>query len=65
MFTVAVFALAARREANRRLADEIRGLRQDPRYLEEAARRQLGLIKPGETLVIIHDTRAVAGTVQK
>ncbi len=34
---------------NTRLREEIRALRNDPAALEEQAREQLGLIKPGET----------------
>lgn len=34
---------------NKKLREEIRALRNDPDALEERARRQLGLIKPGET----------------
>ena len=45
--------LAKVREQNRANLDGIRRLRSDDDALEEAARRQLSLIKPGETLVII------------
>jgi cell division protein FtsB len=30
-------------------------MKQDPQALEEAARRDLGLIRPGETLITIRD----------
>lgn len=40
---------------NQRLQQEIRRLDTDPTALEEAARRDLGLIKPGETLIIVKD----------
>jgi cell division protein FtsB len=43
---------------NARLTDEIVGLKADPATLEDAARRQLGLARPGETLVIIRDAPA-------
>ena len=46
--------LARTREANAATLSEIRRLRSDADALEEAARRQLNLIKPGETLVIVH-----------
>ena len=42
---------------NQRYVDHIRGIKSDPAALEDAARRDLGLIKPGETLVIIRDAR--------
>ena len=43
---------------NARLADEARRLRNDPQVLEDAARQQLGLIKPGETLITLRDRPA-------
>ena len=46
--------LAKTREANAANLTEIRRLRSDADALEEEARRQLNLIKPGETLVIVH-----------
>jgi cell division protein FtsB len=50
----------ARNRENDRLRERIRRLRGgDPTAIEEIARRELGLIKPGERLFIIHDvTRA-------
>lgn len=48
-------ALANLERDNARLLDEARRLRSDPRTLEEAAREDLGLIKPGETLITIRD----------
>jgi cell division protein FtsB len=35
-------------EENRKMAEEIRALREDPDAIERAAREELGLIKPGE-----------------
>lgn len=43
------------KEENARLAEEANHLRTDPRALEHAARQQLGLIKPGETLITLRD----------
>jgi cell division protein FtsB len=40
---------------NAALRDYARRLREDPQAIEEEARRELGLIKPGETLFIIKD----------
>ena len=37
------------------LREEARRLREDPEAVEEIARRELGLIKPGEKLFIIKD----------
>ena len=41
------------RRENDRLREEARRLREDPAMIEEIARRDLGLIRPGERLFII------------
>jgi cell division protein FtsB len=57
----ALLASVARvRLENQRLQQEADRLEQDPAALEEAARRQLGLIRPGETLIILHDSGPAA-----
>ena len=43
------------RSENARLREEARRLREDPEAIEDLARRELGLIKPGEQLFIIKD----------
>jgi cell division protein FtsB len=43
------------RADNRRLAAEIEGLKGDPRAIEQLAREQLGLVRPGETVFLIRD----------
>jgi cell division protein FtsB len=48
-------AIARQRTDNTRLREEARRLREDPRAIEEIARRELGLIKPGEKLFIVKD----------
>ena len=40
---------------NAQLREEARRLREDPTAIEELARRELGLIKPGEKVFIIKD----------
>ena len=45
------------RSDNARLREEARRLREDPSAIEEIARRELGLIRPGEKLFIIKDVR--------
>jgi cell division protein FtsB len=50
-------SLARARSENARLRDEARRLREDPDAIEEIARRELGLIKPGEKLFIVKDVR--------
>jgi cell division protein FtsB len=51
-------SLADARATNARLRVEARQLREDPRAIEEVARRELGLIKPGEKLFIVKDLDA-------
>jgi len=48
-------ALTEARAENARLREEARRLREDPTAIEEIARRELGLIRPGEKLFIIRD----------
>lgn len=50
-------AVARGRADNARLREEARRLREDPSAIEELARRELGLIKPGEKLFIVKDVR--------
>ncbi|MEW5981448.1 MAG: septum formation initiator family protein [Acidobacteriota bacterium] len=50
--------VARAREQNVRLQAEVRRLREDPSAIEDLARRDLGLIKPGEKLFIIRDVPA-------
>jgi cell division protein FtsB len=51
-------ALANDRAINARLAEQARRLLDDPAAVEEVARRELGLIKPGEKVFIIKDVPA-------
>ena len=48
-------SLERARTENAQLRDMARRLREDPNAIEEQARRELGLIKPGEMLFIIKD----------
>ena len=48
-------SLYASRTENARLREEARRLKEDPSAIEDLARRELGLIKPGEKLFIIRD----------
>ena len=50
--------IARQRAENARLRDEARRLKDDPSAIEEVARRELGLIKPGERVFIIRDIPA-------
>ena len=47
--------LARLRNENTGLREEARRLREDPAAIEEIARRELGLMSPGERLFIIKD----------
>jgi len=48
-------ALARQRTENARMREEARRLKEDPTAIEEIARRELGLIKPGEKVFIIRE----------
>jgi cell division protein FtsB len=50
-------SLHTARSENARLREEARRLREDPAAIEEIARRELGLIRPGEKLFIVKDVR--------
>jgi cell division protein FtsB len=45
------------RQENAGLREQIRRLQHDPAAIEAIARRDLGLIKPGEVLVVVRDSR--------
>jgi cell division protein FtsB len=51
----AAAATARQRAENAHLREEARRLREDPAAIEEIARRDLGLIRPGEKVFIIKD----------
>ena len=56
-YTELAATVARDREENARLAEQARRLLEDPAAIEEVARRELGLIKPGEKLFIIKDKK--------
>jgi cell division protein FtsB len=49
---------------NLRLADLANRLKHDPNAIEEAARRDLNLMKPGEVMVIVHDPSSPAPAIR-
>lgn len=53
-------SVAQQRAENARLRETARRLREDPSAVEEIARRELGLIKPGERVFIIKDVKPAA-----
>ena len=48
-------ALAQRKSENAALRERMRRLLEDPRTIEAVARQELGLVKPGEILVVVKD----------
>ena len=48
-------AIGRQRMENARLREHARRLREDPSAIEEIARRELGLIRPGEKVFIVKD----------
>ena len=52
-------SIARQRAENVRLRDQARRLREDPATIEEIARRELGLIRPGERVFIVKDVPSV------
>ncbi len=48
-------SVARQRAENARLRETVRRLHDDPSAIEEIARRELGLIKPGERVFIVKD----------
>lgn len=50
------------RAENQRLQAEARRLREDPTAIEEAARRDLGYMAPGEKVFILHDAKPAPTT---
>ena len=45
--------LVTLRAENKGLRDQVRDLQEEPRAIEELAREELGLIRPGEKLIIV------------
>lgn len=52
--------IAKTKAENARLRDEARRLREDPKAIEEIARRELGLIRPGEKVFVVRDIQPPA-----
>jgi cell division protein FtsB len=56
-YTVAAQSLSRLKRENAALRDHVRRLRDDPTTIEAVARGELGLVRPGEILVTIKDTK--------
>jgi len=54
-YEVVSATIERKRADNARLREEARRLKDDPSAIEEVARRELGLIKPGEKVFIVKD----------
>jgi cell division protein FtsB len=52
--------VARTRLENHELQEQGRRLETDPSAVEEAARRDLGMLRPGETLIVIRDAGSSA-----
>ena len=48
-------------EENRRLLQQIERIKTDPRYIEDEARKKLGLIRPDETIYRLKEEPDVSG----
>ncbi len=53
------------REENQQMRDRIKRLHTDPTEIEDSARKELRMIKPGETIVIIKDADKKPKTPQE
>ncbi|MPZ20234.1 MAG: hypothetical protein GEV06_20305 [Luteitalea sp.] len=54
----------ALKEQNRSLREDARRLREDPSAIEAIARRELGLVKPGELLFIVKDIPSTSASAR-
>jgi cell division protein FtsB len=57
-------SLARKRAENARLREHAERLRHDPATIEDIARRELRLIRPGEMLFIVKDARPAPASVR-
>jgi cell division protein FtsB len=55
--SIAAATVARLRNENAGLREQIRRLQEDPATIESVARQDLGLIRPGEILVVVKDVR--------
>lgn len=56
-YEAASASLDQRRTENERLREEVKRLKDDPAAIEELARGELGLMRPGEKLFIVKDLK--------
>jgi cell division protein FtsB len=57
--------VAQLRLENQHLQAEGRRLQTDPDAVEEVARRELGMVRPGETMIVVRDATSAAPAVSK
>ncbi len=60
-YEAAATALDQQRAENGRLREEVQRLKEDPAAIEELARGELGLMRPGEKLFIVRDLEPPSG----
>ena len=60
-YEAATTALDQQRTENVRLREEVKRLQDDPAAIEELARGELGLMRPGEKLFIVKDLKTDTG----
>ena len=56
-YEAASSGLSGLKQENAGLREQIRRLQEDPAAIESVARRELGLIRPGEILVVVRDAK--------
>jgi cell division protein FtsB len=59
-YSALVTSISSMRHENQGLRDQARLLREDPATIEALARQRLGLIRPGEILVVVRTTPSSA-----
>jgi cell division protein FtsB len=59
-YAAAAAALEQQKAENQRLREEVRRLTDDPAAIEELARGELGLMRPGEKVFIVKDLKPPA-----
>lgn len=57
--------LVLAREENRRLLEQIDRIKKDPKYIEDEARKKLGMIRPDETIYRLAHEPDLSAPIQK
>jgi cell division protein FtsB len=59
------FSVEQLRQENARLREQVRRLNEDATTIESVARQELGLIRPGEVLVILKDIKPASPAIKE